>query len=89
VQRGLLPLSNSYGLGLKETVVFVCRGDAGMTVENVKKSEAPKLMYTLNDASYMDVIPFDDLLICYVKTGILLYDTKDLNKLVKLGYYTY
>jgi hypothetical protein len=46
-------------------------------------------MCTLNDASYMDIIPFDDLLICYVKTGILLYYTKDLNKLAKLGSYTY
>ena len=89
VQKSLLPLSTPYGLGLKDTVVFVCRGNMGLTVVNVKNSAAPKVMYTLNDAQYLDVIPYDDLLICYVSKGILLYDTKNVNSLVKLGNYSY
>jgi hypothetical protein len=89
VQKSLLPLSNPYGLGLKDTVVFVCRGADGLSVVNVKSAESPKLLYTLKESTYFDVIPYDDLLICYVRTGILLYDTRNVNQLVKLGSFNY
>lgn len=89
VQKSLLPMSSPYGLGLKDTVVFVCRAAAGLSVVNVKSSTAPKLMYTLTDGVYYDVIPYDDLLICYMSTGIQLYDTRNLNSLAKLGKFTY
>jgi hypothetical protein len=89
VLRNLLPLSNPYGLGLQDSVVFVCRGGNGLTAVDVKKATAPKVLYTLTDGNYLDVIPYDNLLICYVKTGLILYDMSDLNKLVKLGDYKY
>lgn len=85
VQRSLLKLSNPYGLGLKDTVVFVCRGQNGLTAVNMKNPGTPASMYTLTDANYMDVIPYDDILICYVNTGIILYDISNLNKLKKIG----
>jgi hypothetical protein len=89
IQKSLLPLSNPFGLGLKDTVVFVCRAGDGLSVVNVKSATQPSVMYTLKDAEYLDVIPYDDLLICYVKTGILLYDTRNVNNLTRLGSYTY
>ena len=89
VQKSLLPLSNPYGLGLKDTVVFVCRGADGLSVVNVKNAGSPKLLYTITESTYFDVIPYDDLLICYVRTGILLYDTRNVNQLVKLGSFNY
>ncbi|ANE50543.1 hypothetical protein [Flavisolibacter tropicus] len=89
VQRSLLPLSTPYGLGLKDSVVFVCRGSNGLTAVNAKKAESPKEMYTLKDGNYQDVIPYDNLLICYVSTGIILYDISNLNQLIKLGTYAY
>lgn len=89
VQKSLLSLSNPYGLGLQDTVVFVCRGATGLTAVNVKNVSAPKSMYTLKDGTYYDVIPYDNLLIAYVSNGILLYDMSDLNNLVRLGSYTF
>jgi hypothetical protein len=89
VQKSLLPMSSPYGLGLKDTVVFVCRANAGLSIVNVKNSTAPKIMYTLNDGMYYDVIPYDDLLICYVSKGIILYDTKNVNSLTRLGTFNY
>ena len=85
VQKGFLSITSPLGLGLQDTVVFVCREELGLTVVNVKNTGDPKVMYTLNDASYKDVIPYDDLLICYTSAGLLLYDMTDLNKLVKVG----
>ncbi|HZH01350.1 MAG TPA: hypothetical protein VEY32_09725 [Flavisolibacter sp.] len=88
-QKSLLPLTNPYGLGLVDTVVFVCRGNNGLTAVDVKQSQSPKQMYTLKDADYFDVIPYDKLLICYVNTGILLYDVSNLKQPVKMGSYQY
>ncbi len=83
VQVSLLKLDNPYGLGLKDSVVFVCR-DAGLDVVNVKNPSLPKITHTIADAAYRDVIVYDDLLICYVTDGLLLYDIADLNNIVRL-----
>lgn len=89
VQKAVLPLSSPYGLGLKDTVVFICRAAQGLTVVNVKQTTAPKIMYTKNDGNYLDVIVYDNLLICYVSTGLVLYDISNLNQIVKIGTYNY
>ena len=88
-QLSLLPLQSPYGLGLVDSVVFVCRADKGLTAVNVKDPVNPKEMYTVKDANFLDVIPIDQLLICYVLDGILLYDASDLKKIVKLGNLNY
>ena len=89
VQKSLFNLSNPYGLGLKDTVVFVCRGGDGLTAVNVKNAAAPKTMYTKTGNTFYDVIPYDNLLIAYVSKGIVLYDMSDLNNLVELGSYVF
>lgn len=64
VQKNLFPLSNPYGLGLRDSVVFVCRGSSGLSLVNVKNPSLPKLMYTVEDGNFQDAIPYDNLLIC-------------------------
>ena len=81
----LLPLSSPYGLGLVDSVVFVCRGNDGLSAVNIKKPTDPKIIYTKNDGVYWDVIPYNNLLICYVNTGILIYDISDLRNISKVG----
>lgn len=81
----LLPLYSPYGLGLVDSVVFVCQGNNGLTAINIRKPTEPKIMYTKNDGEYMDVIPYDNMLICYVKTGLLIYDISDLGNISKIG----
>jgi hypothetical protein len=85
----LMPLTSPFGLGLVDTVVFVCRGNEGLTAVNVKKPTEPKILYTKTDASYLDVIPYEDLLICYVNTGILIYNISDLKNIYKAGAMVY
>lgn len=89
VQKSLLRISQPLGLGLKDTVVFVCRMQEGLTLVNVKNSSDPKEMYTIKEADYRDVIPYDDLLICYVSTGLLLYDISNLNDVKQVGHVKY
>jgi hypothetical protein len=78
-------MTNPLGLGLKDSVVFVCRGPYGLTAVNVKNPSQPKELYTINDADYVDVIPYENLLICYVTNGLLLYDIANLKSIVKIG----
>jgi hypothetical protein len=89
VQKSLFRISNPGGLGIKDSVVFVCRGNSGMTLVNVKNPSSPQLMYTVNDGSYLDVIPYGNLLICYVASGLLIYDISNLNQVLKVGTVNY
>jgi hypothetical protein len=89
VQKSLFRISNPGGLGIKDSVVFVCRGNSGMTLVNVKNPSSPQLMYTVNDGCYLDVIPYSNLLICYVASGLLIYDISNLNQVLKVGTVNY
>jgi hypothetical protein len=89
VLKKLLPLDTPFGLGLKDSVVFVCCGANGLSAINVNDPSNPEILYTKKDAFYMDVIPYDNLLICYVNTGILIYEASDPKSIFKLGNVTY
>jgi hypothetical protein len=89
LQKSLFRISTPGGLGIKDSVVFICRGINGLSLVNVKNPSAPALMYTVTDGSYLDVIPYDNLLICYVATGLLIYDISNLNQVVKVGTVNY
>ena len=89
VQTSLFPISTPFGLGLKDSVVFVCRGGSGLSLVNVKDPYSPKLMYTITDGNFKDVIPYDDILICYVSTGLLIYDISNLEQIKKVGEVNY
>ena len=89
VQKSLFPISTPIGLGLKDSVVFVCRGGSGLSLVNVKNPSAPKLMYTVENGNFKDVIPYDDLLICYVSPGLQIYDISNLDQIVKVGTVNY
>jgi hypothetical protein len=85
VEKAVLPLSTPYGLGLCDTVVFVCRSLNGLTAVNVTKPSAPKEMYTMKDGNYLDIIPLDQFLLCYMTNGLTIYDKSNLNKLEKIS----
>jgi hypothetical protein len=68
--------STPAGLGLKDSILYVCLKENGLAVYNVKKPSEPLELMKLKPTGrkFMDVIPYSDLLICYVDNGILLYD---------------
>ncbi len=89
VQKSLMRISNPGGLGVKDTVAFICRGNSGLSLVNVKNPSAPQLMYTVNDGNYFDVIPYGNLLICYVVTGLYIFDISNPNQIQKVGTVNY
>ena len=75
VQKFAVFVGEPYGLGYKDDVLYVCDKQAGLRVFDISKAYQPVQIRTLNDASwYIDVIPYNDVLICWTNTGVTLYD---------------
>lgn len=70
----ILPVSTPHGLGLRDTIVYVCRMQEGLSIINVKKPADPKILKTVKGDDFQDVIPYNNLLITYVRNGLKLYD---------------
>lgn len=78
-----------HGLGLKENALYVCMGTAGMNVLDVTDKKNPKSVKRMTTqglaSEFIDVIPYNDILITYVKGGIILYDISSPFNPVKLS----
>lgn len=72
--KKMVPLPNPVGLGLQDSILYVSCGNAGLKVFNVSRPYEPVLLATKTDADFVDVIPYNGMLICFVLNGILLYD---------------
>jgi len=73
VQKATYTVSEPYGLGYSDDVLYVC-DRSGLMLMDIKKPYQPFLIKSLNDGTYIDVIPYQNTLICWVKGGIILYD---------------
>jgi hypothetical protein len=73
VQKATSLVSEPYGLGYADTALYVC-DRSGLYVFNIKNAFDPKPIKTLNDGWFMDVIPYNNTLICQVQDGLSLYD---------------
>ena len=76
VQKATFQLTEPYGLGYADSVLYVC--DAGLKVINIANPYQPVLIKTLNNSSHFkDVICYQNTLICWVADGAILYDITD------------
>lgn len=67
-------MASPEGLGLQDSTLYVCCNSEGLRVFSLKDPYNPVEKKILKDAIYKDVIPYGNLLLCFVTTGILLYD---------------
>lgn len=67
-------INSPEGLGLQGDVLYICCNDGGLKVFNVSNPSNPVEKTTIKGENFKDVIPYNDLLICYVTNGITLYD---------------
>lgn len=74
VQVNALPVSEPYGLGYAGNVLYVCDKRQGLMVYDISEPFAPAFIKNVADGDYIDVIPFGDVLVCWVANGMLLYD---------------
>ena len=69
-------LSAPYGLGVKDSALYVCLGNSGLQIFNVKQPYTPvfSTLITLMGKAFFDVIPYGNILICQMDSGFVLYD---------------
>jgi hypothetical protein len=73
VQRATYNVTEPYGLGYADTALYVC-DRYGLIVFNIKDAFTPVPVKTLTDGWFLDVIPYNNSLICQVQDGLILYD---------------
>lgn len=66
---------NPYGLGIKDSALYVCEADSGLKIFNIVKPFVPTLKNKINfnEIAY-DVIVKGNVLVCYIKGGVVLFD---------------
>jgi hypothetical protein len=80
VQKGQYPVSEPYGLGYSENVLYVCDRVKGLMVFDISKPYFPLLVRSVANVQPVDVIPYNNVLIVWTTKGINLYDiTNKLN----------
>jgi hypothetical protein len=74
LQKASFPVTEPYGLGYQDDALYVC-DKTGLMIFDISKPYTPALKATLRDATnYIDVIPYQGTLICWVKEGVVMYD---------------
>lgn len=63
-----------HGLGLQDSILYVCQKTYGMSIYNVSNPSTPILRKTIVGKTFEDVICYDNILVCQVSTGLALYD---------------
>lgn len=74
VLKKTIAINEPIGLGLADSALYVCSSNEGLKVFNVKDVFNPLEKQTITGSYFIDVIPYNDLLICWTKDGIRLYD---------------
>jgi hypothetical protein len=70
-----LPLNNPYGLGIKDSALYICEGNLGLKIFSTHRPTQPYFKKLLsNNETFYDVIIENNLLFCYIKGGIGMYD---------------
>ncbi|PSK95116.1 hypothetical protein [Taibaiella chishuiensis] len=76
--KNTVNLNNPHGLGLQDNILYVCDGNSGLKVYNLKEAYAPVLSRTITGETFYDCIPYGDVLICMIEGGTALYDISDI-----------
>jgi len=85
VQVTSLPVTEPYGLGYADSVLYVCDRMQGLELFNISKPFQPTFIKAIRDGVYTDVIVYQNTLICWVSDGVLLYDITNNDKPIFLS----
>ena len=72
-------LNSPYGLGIKDSALYICEGQNGLKIFSIYKPHLPVLKKQISNAeTFYDVIVENNILFCYIKGGIYLYDISNI-----------
>jgi hypothetical protein len=77
-QLASIAMTNPYGLGVKDSALYVCDGAAGLKMLNISRPFQPvsRGTFTITEQVY-DVIVQGNMLVCYIQGGICLLDVSN------------
>ncbi|MCC6288972.1 MAG: hypothetical protein IT249_13900 [Chitinophagaceae bacterium] len=67
-------LDNPHGLGLHNQYLYVCDGASGLKVFDLQNAGKPKQVVTKTGHTFFDCIPTEDVLVCMIEGGMVLYN---------------
>lgn len=76
VLKKTITMNDPIGLGMADSALYVCYSD-GLKIYSIKNAYDPVERTVISGAGFTDVIPYDNVLICWVNGGIGLYDISD------------
>jgi hypothetical protein len=74
ILKKTINLPDPVGLGLQDSILYICCGNDGLKVFNITAPFSPALISTKTDGKFIDVIPYNQNLICFVEDGVILYN---------------
>ncbi len=80
-----LDLTNPFGLGLKDTVLYVCDNGVGLRSFSVKNPYQIKALSIESSENFIDVIPMDTSMVCMLSNGVAFYNIKNPGQIQKLS----
>jgi hypothetical protein len=82
------PMKNPHGLGIDDSLLFICDGDAGLKIYNAsdKMNIDKKMVKHYKDINAYDVIPYNGVLMLIGKDGVFQYDYSNPSSIKKLSH---
>jgi hypothetical protein len=82
------PMTEPYGLGIDDSVLFVCDGSAGLKIYNASDpyTIAANKLAEYPDIHTFDVIPLGGVLLMIASEGLYQYDYSDLQNITQLSF---
>jgi hypothetical protein len=82
------PMTEPYGLGIDDSVLFVCDGSAGLKIYNASDPMkiSSNMLAEYPDINAFDVIPLGDVLLMIGIDGLYQYDYADLENITELSH---
>ncbi|MDQ3682309.1 MAG: hypothetical protein M3352_04445 [Bacteroidota bacterium] len=74
VQKAQYGVSEPYGLGYSDNVLYVCDRIRGLMVFDISQPYSPVYIRAVTNVQPVDVIPYNNVLIVWTNTGMNLYD---------------
>lgn len=81
-------MNGPYGLAVKDSVLLVCDGDAGLKVYNAKNSEELDNTDWVKNIVTYDVIINGDVAIVIAENGLYQYDITDITDIKELSFFS-
>lgn len=80
-----ITMKEPMGLGYWGNTLYVCDTIKGLSVFDISNPYLPLLATTLTNEKAYDVIPYNDELICWTSTGLVIYDITSRNNPIKIA----